>query len=104
MKRLSTLFVFVISFALLIANVAVTAQTNGGNAPKQPMAEKKPKKTDIHGVTLIDDYFWLREKTNPAVMAYLEKENSYAEELMKPTATLQEKIYNEMLSHIKQTD
>ncbi|HYK19705.1 MAG TPA: S9 family peptidase [Pyrinomonadaceae bacterium] len=68
------------------------------------MAEKKPKTTDIHGVTLVDDYFWLREKTNPAVLAHLQAENAYAEEVMKPTAPLQEKLYNEMVSHIKETD
>jgi oligopeptidase B len=68
------------------------------------MAEKKSKTTNIHGETLVDDYFWLREKTNPAVLAHLKAEDAYAEELMKPTAPLQEKLYNEMLSHIKQTD
>jgi oligopeptidase B len=68
------------------------------------MAEKKPKTTNIHGEALVDDYFWLREKTNPAVMAHLEAENSYADSLMKPTAALQETLYNEMLSHIKQAD
>ena len=104
-KPSNLLFAFVISFALLISNFVVKAQTNGGNSSsKQPMAEKKPKTTNIHGVTLVDDYFWLREKTNPAVMTYLETENNYAESLMKPTAALQETIYNEMLSHIKQTD
>src|ERR1044071_2287785 len=83
----------------------VKAQSNGGaGAPQPPMAEKKAKTTNIHGVTLVDDYFWLREKTNPAVLAHLKAEDAYAEELMKPTAALQEKLYNEMLSHIKQTD
>jgi oligopeptidase B len=68
------------------------------------MAEKKTKTTNIHGTTLVDDYFWLREKTNPAVMAHLKAEDEYAQAMMKPTAALQEKLYNEMLSHIKQTD
>ncbi|HEX3250579.1 MAG TPA: S9 family peptidase [Pyrinomonadaceae bacterium] len=68
------------------------------------MAEKKPKTTNIHGTTLVDDFFWLREKTNPAVMAHLQAEDAYATTVMKPTAALQEKLYNEMLSHIKQTD
>ena len=104
-KPSNVLFFCLLSLALLIPNAAVMAQTNGGTASsKQPMAEKKPKTTEIHGVTLVDDYFWLREKTNPAVMAYLETENNYAESLMKPTAALQETIYKEMLSHIKQTD
>ena len=47
------------------------------------MAEKKTKTTNIHGTTLVDDYFWLREKTNPAVMAHLKAENAYAESVMK---------------------
>lgn len=69
-----------------------------------PMAEKIPKMTQIHGETLVDDYFWLREKSNPKVMAYLEAENAYAEAAMKPTQALQDTLYQEMLSHIKQTD
>jgi oligopeptidase B len=68
------------------------------------MAEKKTKTTNIHGDTLVDDYFWLREKNSPAVMAYLHTEDDYAQSVMKHTAALQEKLYNEMLSHIKQTD
>jgi oligopeptidase B len=68
------------------------------------MAEKKTKTTNIHGVTLVDDYFWLREKNNPAVMAHLKAEDAYTETVMKPTAALQEKLYNEMVSHIKETD
>ncbi|HKU77875.1 MAG TPA: S9 family peptidase [Pyrinomonadaceae bacterium] len=68
------------------------------------MAEKKTKTTNIHGVTIVDDYFWLREKTNPAVMSHLKAEEAYTDTVMKPTAPLQEKLYNEMLSHIKQTD
>ncbi|HSL54407.1 MAG TPA: S9 family peptidase, partial [Pyrinomonadaceae bacterium] len=68
------------------------------------MTEKKPKTTNIHGTTLVDDYFWLREKTNPAVLAHLQAEEAYTQQVMKPTEPLQEKLYKEMLSHIKQTD
>ena len=83
----------------------VIAQSNGGaGAPQPPMADKKTKTTNIHGVTIVDDYFWLREKTNPAVMSHLKAEEAYTDTVMKPTAALQEKLYNEMLSHIKQTD
>ena len=95
-----------LSSAMIVGVVTVLrAQSNAGaKSPQPPMAEKKPKTTNIHGVTLVDDYFWLREKTNPAVMAYLQAENEYAESVMKPTAQLQDKLYKEMLSHIKQTD
>ena len=94
---------------LLVLSISSTntalAQTNGGGAPlKPPMAEKKTKTTNIHGETLVDEYFWLREKTNPDVMAYLESEDKYAEAAMQPTKPLQEKLYNEMVSHIKETD
>ena len=82
----------------------VVAQPATASSIKAPMTTKKPKTTNIHGVTLVDDYFWLREKTNPDVMTHLQAENAYAEEVMKPTAGLQEKLYKEMLSHIKQTD
>jgi oligopeptidase B len=92
-------------FCVLSFSSSVSAQTDGAAvAPQPPMTEKKPKTTNIHGVTLVDDYFWLREKTNPAVMAHLQAENDYADSLMKGTSQLQEKLYNEMLSHIKQTD
>ena len=68
------------------------------------MAEKKTKTTNIHGTTLVDDYFWLREKANPAVLSHLQAEDAYTQAVMKPTEALQEKLYKEMLSHIKQTD
>src|SRR6266576_3598319 len=97
--------VFFLSCTTFTLNSAVIAQSNGGaTSPQPPMAERKPKTTNIHGETMVDDYFWLREKTNPSVTAHLQAENAYAELVMKPTAPLQEKLYNEMLSHIKQTD
>src|SRR5690349_14787553 len=106
--RKNSIHVFTVVFfiaSVLSSNGALKAQSNGGSAPpKPPMAEKKAKNTNIHGETLVDDYFWLREKTNPAVLAHLKAEDAYAEEVMKPTAQLQEQLYNEMLSHIKQTD
>ena len=105
MKIHSRLPFLLLLFCILPISSKVIAQSNGGaGAPQPPMAEKKPKTTNIHGTTLVDDFFWLREKTNPAVMAHLKAEDEYASTVMKPTAALQEKLYNEMLSHIKQTD
>src|SRR4030095_8625616 len=107
MKNHSRLPFLLLLFFLCVLpiNSKVVAQSNGGaGAPQPPMAEKKTKTTNIHGTTIVDDYFWLREKTNPAVMAHLKAEDDYAQSMMKPTAPLQEKLYNEMLSHIKETD
>jgi oligopeptidase B len=58
----------------------------------------------INGGKLVDNYRWLRDKSNPEVAQYLEAENVYAEGVMKPTAALQQKLYDEMVSHIKETD
>ena len=69
-----------------------------------PVARKERKETTIHGVTLSDDYGWLRDKEDPDVTAYLEAENAYAESVMAPLAGLRDQLYNEMLSHVKQTD
>src|SRR5436190_1107258 len=103
--KLLTLFLFIISLTILSLDAATSAQADGGSTtPQPPMAEKKPKITKLHGETLVDDYFWLREKTNPAVMEHLKAEDAYAVTTMKPLEPLQQKLYKEMLSHIKQTD
>jgi oligopeptidase B len=107
MKNYSCLRFLLLLMVMCVPRISseVAAQSNGGaGAPQPPMAEKKPKTTNIHGTTLVDDFFWLREKTNPAVIDHLKAEDDYATTVMKPTAALQEKLYNEMLSHIKQTD
>jgi oligopeptidase B len=69
-----------------------------------PVAPKRPQATTIHGVTLSDDYFYLREKGTPAVDEYLQAEDSYARAVMAPTQPLQDALYREMLGHIQQTD
>jgi oligopeptidase B len=72
--------------------------------PTSPVARKHRTETTLHGVTLADDYAWLREKENPEVTVYLDAENAYADAVMAPLAGLREELYKEMLSHIKQTD
>lgn len=105
-SKFFNLFLLLISLMILAPTAAIRAQADGGSSttPQPPMAEKKPKITKIHGETLVDDYFWLREKSSPAVMEYLKAEDAYSVTMMKPTEPLQEKLYKEMLSHIKQTD
>ncbi|HXE90492.1 MAG TPA: S9 family peptidase [Terriglobales bacterium] len=73
-------------------------------APKPPVAEKVPKVDVVHGDQRVDDYYWLREKTNPEVRAYVEAENAYADAVLKPTAALREKLYKEMVGRIQETD
>ncbi len=105
MKKFVLPLLIIVS-VILTTYFAAMAQGNGNGtaAPKPPMAERKTKTTEIHGYKMVDDFFWLREKSNPQVTAYLEAENSYTEAAMKHTAALQEKLYNEMVGHIKETD
>jgi len=72
--------------------------------PNPPIARKEHKETTLHGTVLTDDYAWLRDKESPEVTAYLEAENAYSEAAMAPLAGLREELYQEMLSHMKQTD
>src|SRR5687767_9834051 len=90
------LFLFALVFT---AYPAALAQANGAGGPalKPPMAEKKTKTTNIHGEAIVDDYFWLREKTNPQVVAHLEAENAHTDAAMQPTAALQERLFKEMV-------
>jgi oligopeptidase B len=73
-------------------------------APKPPVAKKLDKLTELHGETLVDGYYWLRQKKDPEVIKYLEAENAYTESVMKPSEPLQEKLYKEFLARIQQTD
>lgn len=69
-----------------------------------PVAKQVPVVKEIHGERRVDDYDWMREKTNPEVMRHLEAENAYTAAVMKPTEALQKKLYAEMLGRIQQTD
>ena len=69
-----------------------------------PSAKKQPQVLELHGDKRIDDYFWMRDRTNPEVIAYLEAENAYTEAMMQHTEALQASLYNEMLARIKETD
>jgi oligopeptidase B len=90
--------------AALAAGASGLAANDGTEVPKPPMAKKIAKVDTLHGEKLVDEYFWLRDRKNPEVKAYLETENAYADAFMKPTEPLQAKLYEEMLSRIKETD
>jgi oligopeptidase B len=72
--------------------------------PERPAAHRRPREEVVHGERRVDDYFWLRQKEDPAVRAYLEAENRYTEAVMAPTRRLQETLYREMLGRIQETD
>jgi oligopeptidase B len=76
----------------------------GAPVPAPPVVKRVEKVVTLHGEARSDPYFWLRDKPNPEVAAYLEAENAYTAAVMKPTEPFQDALYSEMLSHIKETD
>jgi oligopeptidase B len=74
------------------------------NSVQPPVARREPVEHILHGDRRVDHYAWLREKTNPEVVAYLHAENAYTDAVMRPTEVLQEALYQEMLGRILQTD
>jgi len=69
-----------------------------------PIARRAPLEHLIHGDRRVDHYAWLRQKENPEVIAHLNAENAYTDAVLGPTAAFQEKLYQEMLGRILQTD
>lgn len=96
------LFVLITILSICLGSFNVFGQN--GETMKPPVAKKVAKDTSIHGYKVNDDYFWLREKSNPEVIKYLEDENAYTDSMMRGTKDFQETLYKEMLGRIKQTD
>ena len=69
-----------------------------------PLAEKQLKILAIHGDERSDSYYWLRDRESSKVLEYIKAENEYAAAMMQHTEPLQEKLYNEMLARIQETD
>lgn len=72
--------------------------------PNPPKAAIRPHAMTLHGHTRIDNYYWLNERENPEVLAYLEAENQYADARLKHTEPLQEQLFKEITGRIKQDD
>lgn len=70
----------------------------------EPKAPQIAKKLKAHGDVRIDNYFWLNDKKNPAVIDYLKLENGYTQTAMRDTQDLQEKLYQEMRQRVKEED
>src|SRR5215470_8672564 len=83
--------------------------------PPEPQAERRPSQSTRHGITLTDDFGWLKAANwqevmrdpralDPAVRAYLDAENSYAEAALGHTVALQDQLFREMKGRIKEDD
>ncbi len=97
MKRLFLIFL------PLLALVSCGQPRTWGEA-EAPVAEKIEQMLVMHGDTRIDFYYWMNDRENPEVIAYLEAENAYLEAKMGFTAELQETLFQEMRGRIKEDD
>ncbi len=69
-----------------------------------PIAARKPHTRTHHGESVEDDYEWLRDKTDPEVIAHLEAENAYTEGVTAHLGNLRAKIFAEIKSHTQEND
>jgi oligopeptidase B len=90
--------------AVALATAVTTTPLLSQDRPVPPLAERRPHVDTVFGEVRADDWFWLRNRSDPAVRAYLEAENAYAEQVLAPIAGLRETLYREMLGRIRQTD
>lgn len=78
--------------------------TPNNDTLRPPIAKKIPHRMEMHGDVRVDDYFWIREKTNPEVTALLNAENAYKEAMLAPESKLRESLFEELKSRIKEDD
>jgi oligopeptidase B len=98
------IIIVLVSALIFFGQVGCRPAQKAEPGPKPPVAEKIKKELTIHGLTRIDEYFWLRERENPKVLDYLKAENDYEKAVMKHTEPFQDALYKEIVGRIKQTD
>jgi oligopeptidase B len=97
----------IVTLAVLAVSVSAgrlgeCQEDSGGLKP--PKADVIPKRLEQFGHVRVDNYYWLKERTDPKVTAYLDAENAYTDAFMAHTKTLQKALYDEIVGRIKQAD
>ena len=72
--------------------------------PTPPKAAIRPEVQKLHGVVRTDEYAWLKDRSDQKVRKYIDRENAYADSLMRPTRKLQQKLYREIRGRLKEND
>ena len=95
-----------IKLKVILAMTFIFAATSGcgRGGPEGPVAAIKPHEMTIHGDTRVDNYYWLNDRENPEVIAYLEAENEYLTQVMGHTDDFQDDLFEEMKGRIKKDD
>lgn len=87
-----------------LPSFALAAEPPSRRSAEPPRAPTSPRHLTIHGDTRTDEYYWLRNREDPEVTAYLEAENAWTATEMRHTEQLQEQLYREMLGRVQETD
>jgi oligopeptidase B len=90
--------------ALILTGSLMVVSCDHQTELEPPVAKIEAKVDTLFGREMVDNYFWLRERDNAQVIDHLKAENAYTEAVMKHTEKLQEELYEEMVSRIKETD
>jgi len=98
--RFSRRFLLPLCFAILVAPVATAV----AQQLVPPTAAKRPYPMEMHGHVRVDDYYWMRERENPAVISWLNSENEYTRGMLEPTAELRQTLAGELKARIPQND
>lgn len=102
MKRLKPLFIISISAIIMTCN---SEKTSHYPSVEVPVATKKPYEIiSKHGHKRIDNYYWLKDREDTAVINYLNAENAYRDAMLAHTKDLQQKLFDEMKGRIKEKD
>ena len=85
-------------------SLAPASNPDEGASPVPPVPESRPETLEAHGDRRVDEWYWLRDKGDPDVLAHLEAENRYTEAMTVRLAPLRDRLYSEILSRIQETD
>ncbi len=93
-----------ICLLMLLTGVFLMTSNPAAEAQEAPRPERRPVELTTHGVTRVDEYYWLRDREDPAVLAHLEAENAWTEFRMAGTEELQARLYDEIVGRIPPDD
>jgi oligopeptidase B len=104
MKIRSRYLAAIVAMILLVTASQYCARVPQKAAPIPPVAETIPKADTLFGDIRVDNYFWIREKSNPKVIDYLNAENAYTDSMTAHLTKLHDELYNEMVARLVEID
>ena len=91
-------------FIVLIMAVSCQNQNQNMEVIEAPKAKRIPVKLEKHDDIRVDDYYWLNQRDDKEVIAYLEEENNFYNALTDHTKSFQKELFEEMKGRIKEDD